>query len=174
MKKIISLLTAMLLLVTLLAACTDGGTDESGSAAPNGDSSAAGAEESTVTEKTSIRSGGLKGPTSIGMVKLMEDDETGEAANDYEFTVAGSADELTPLLIQGKLDMAAIPANLASVLYNRTEGAIEILAVNTLGVLYIVETGDSVQSLADLRGKTVYATGKGSCWKRPVWTRKRI
>ena len=98
MKKIISLLTAMLLLVTLLAACTDGGTDESGSAAPNGDSSAAGAEESTVTEKTSIRIGGLKGPTSIGMVKLMEDDETGEAANDYEFTVAGSADELTPLL----------------------------------------------------------------------------
>ena len=162
MKKIISLLTAMLLLVTLLAACTDGGTDESGSAAPGGDSSAAGAEESTVTEKTSIRIGGLKGPTSIGMVKLMEDDETGEAANDYEFTVAGSADELTPLLIQGKLDMAAIPANLASVLYNRTEGAIEILAVNTLGVLYIVETGDSVQSLADLRGKTVYATGKGS------------
>ena len=162
MKKIISLLTAMLLLVTLLAACTDGGTDESGSAAPGGDSSAAGAEERTVTEKTSIRIGGLKGPTSIGMVKLMEDDETGEAANDYEFTVAGSADELTPLLIQGKLDMAAIPANLASVLYNRTEGAIEILAVNTLGVLYIVETGDSVQSLADLRGKTVYATGKGS------------
>ena len=72
MKKIISLLTAMLLLVTLLAACTDGGTDESGSAAPNGDSSAAGAEESTVTEKTSIRIGGLKGPTSIGKMCIRD------------------------------------------------------------------------------------------------------
>ena len=146
MKKIISLLTALFLLVTpLLASCTDKGTDESASA-----------------EKTTIRIGGLKGPTSIGMVKLMEDDETNSTANDYDFTVAGSADELTPLLIRGELDMAAIPANLASVLYNRTEGAIQILAVNTLGVLYIVETGNSVQSLADLKGKTIYATGKGS------------
>lgn len=163
MKKIISLLTSLFLLVTpLLASCTDKGTDESSSGTPAGTASDASTDESASAEKTTIRIGGLKGPTSIGMVKLMEDDETNSTANDYDFTVAGSADELTPLLIRGELDMAAIPANLASVLYNRTEGAIQILAVNTLGVLYIVETGDSVQSLADLKGKTIYATGKGS------------
>ena len=163
MKKIISLLTALFLLVTpLLASCTDKGTDESSSGTPAGTASDASTDESASAEKTTIRIGGLKGPTSIGMVKLMEDDETNSTANDYDFTVAGSADELTPLLIRGELDMAAIPANLASVLYNRTEGAIQILAVNTLGVLYIVETGNSVQSLADLKGKTIYATGKGS------------
>lgn len=163
MKKIISLLTALFLLVTpLLASCTDKGTDESSSGTPAGTASDASTDESASAEKTTIRIGGLKGPTSIGMVKLMEDDETNSTANDYDFTVAGSADGLTPLLIRGELDMAAIPANLASVLYNRTEGAIQILAVNTLGVLYIVETGNSVQSLADLKGKTIYATGKGS------------
>ena len=163
MKKIISLLTALFLLVTpLLASCTDKGTDESSSGTPAGTASDASTDESASAEKTTIRIGGLTGPTSIGMVKLMEDDETNSTANDYDFTVAGSADELTPLLIRGELDMAAIPANLASVLYNRTEGAIQILAVNTLGVLYIVETGNSVQSLADLKGKTIYATGKGS------------
>ena len=163
MKKIISLLTALFLLVTpLLASCTDKGTDESSSGTPAGTASDASTDESASAEKTTIRIGGLKGPTSIGMVKLMEDDETNSTANDYDFTVAGSADGLTPLLIRGGLDMAAIPANLASVLYNRTEGAIQILAVNTLGVLYIVETGNSVQSLADLKGKTIYATGKGS------------
>ena len=146
----------------MLASCTDKGTDESSSGTPAGTASDASTDESASAEKTTIRIGGLKGPTSIGMVKLMEDDETNSTANDYDFTVAGSADGLTPLLIRGELDMAAIPANLASVLYNRTEGAIQILAVNTLGVLYIVETGNSVQSLADLKGKTIYATGKGS------------
>ena len=98
----------------------------------------------------------------MGMVKLMEDAENGEAANNYTFTIAGSADEVTPKLIQGEFDIAAVPANLASVLYNNTEGAVKLLAVNTLGVIYIVEKGDSVQSLADLKGKTIYATGKGS------------
>ena len=69
---------------------------------------------------------------------------------------------MTPLLIQGELDMACVPANLASVLYNRTKGGIVTLAVNTLGVLYMVENGNAVQSLADLKGKTIVAAGKGS------------
>jgi len=106
-----------------------------------------------------IRIGGLTGPTSMGMVKVMESAKDGD---DYVFTIAGSADELTLKLIQGDLDLAAIPANLASVLYNNTEGEIVLLAVNTLGVLYIVEKGDTVNSFSDLRGKTIYATGKGS------------
>ncbi len=113
-------------------------------------------------EKETIRIAGLKGPTSIGLVKVMKNNADGKAANKYEFTIAGSADEITPKLNKGELDMAAIPANLASVLYNNTNGAIKVLAINTLGVLYIVEKGDTVKSVADLKGKTIYATGKGS------------
>ena len=105
----------------------------------------------------------LKGPTAMGLVKLMKDSESGETTgNEYTFTLAGSADEVTPALLKGELDMACVPANLAAVLYNKTEGEIEVLAVNTLGVLYIVENGESVQSPADLKGKTVVAAGKGS------------
>ena len=122
-----------------------------------------------------FRVAALKGPTAMGLVKLMKDnDETvsalldsskpyeGEVGNLYTFTLAGSADEVTPALIKGELDMACVPANLAAVLYNKTGGAVQVLAVNTLGVLYIVENGESVKSLADLRGKTVVAAGKGS------------
>ena len=105
----------------------------------------------------------LKGPTAMGLVKLMKDSESGETTgNEYTFTLAGSADEVTPALIKGELDMACVPANLAAVLYNKTEGAVEVLAVNTLGVLYIVENGESVQSIADLKGQTIVAAGKGS------------
>lgn len=118
------------------------------------------AEESV--EPVTVRIAGLKGPTSIGLVKLMEDNENGETGNEYEFTIAGSADEITPSLIQGKLDMAALPVNLASVLYNKTEGEIQILTVNTLGVLYIVDKGEDIGKVSDLAGKTIYATGQGS------------
>ena len=105
----------------------------------------------------------LKGPTAMGLVKLMKDSESGETTgNEYTFTLSGSADEVTPALIKGELDMACVPANLAAVLYGKTEGAVEVLAVNTLGVLYIVENGESVQSIADLKGQTVVAAGKGS------------
>ena len=105
----------------------------------------------------------LKGPTAMGLVKLMQESENGETSgNDYTFTLAGSADEVTPALVKGELDMACVPANLAAVLYNKTEGEIEVLAVNTLGVLYIVENGESVQSIADLKGQAIVAAGKGS------------
>ena len=115
-----------------------------------------------VEEAATIRVGALTGPTAMGMAYLMSQDEAGLSSHDYEFTLAGSADVLTPLLVQGDLDMAAIPANLAAVLYQRTEGDLQVVAVNTLGVLYLVEMGDTVQSVADLEGKTIYATGKGS------------
>lgn len=120
-------------------------------------------EEITLFEGMNVRLGGMKGPTTMGMVKLLEDAEAGTTVNDYDFTIAGAADELTPLLIKGEMDIAAVPVNLASVLYNKTEGAVQMLAVNTLGVLYIVEKGgETVNSIADLKGKTIYATGKGT------------
>ncbi|MDX9871467.1 MAG: ABC transporter substrate-binding protein [Clostridia bacterium] len=112
--------------------------------------------------EVNIRIGGLKGPTSMGLVHLMQAAEEGKAANSYAFTISGSADEVTPKLIQGELDIAAVPANLSSVLYNNTKGDLKLLAVNTLGVMYVVETGNNITSIKDLRGKTIYSTGKGS------------
>lgn len=110
----------------------------------------------------SIRLGGLKGPTSMGLAKLLHDASAEGSGLDIDYTLAVAADELSPALIQGNLDMIAVPSNLASVLYNKTGGTVCVLAVNTLGVLYIVDTGDSVHSFADLKGKTIYATGQGA------------
>ena len=107
----------------------------------------------------SVKVAALNGPTGMGMVKLMKDEEGKE---NYELTLAGSPDMLTPSLIKGELDIACVPANLASVLYNRTNGKIVVLAVNTLGVLYIVERGETVESFEDLKGRTIYSAGKGS------------
>ena len=72
------------------------------------------------------------------------------------------ANDIVPRLTNGELDIAAIPTNLAATLYNRTDGGIKLLALNTLGVLHILENGDTVNSLADLEGRTLYATGQGS------------
>lgn len=99
----------------------------------------------------------LKGPTAMGMVKMMEDH-----ASEYNFTIASAIDEMTPKLVKGELDIAAVPANLASVLYNNTKGQVQVLAINTLGVLYIVENGSTVASVQDLRGRTIFASGKGA------------
>lgn len=107
-----------------------------------------------------IRVAALKGPTAMGMIKLMDDESENSG---FQFTVAGAADELTPGIVQGNIDIACIPANLASVLYNKTEGGVRVLAINTLGVLYIVENGEpTITSPADLKGKTIYASGKGA------------
>lgn len=141
MKRLLSVLLALLLFASFAVGCDGIGGKK---------------------DPSTIRIAGLRGPTSIGMVKLMEDSSADKTANNYEFSVYATADEVTPKLIQGELDMAAVPANLASVLYNNTDGAIRILAVNTLGVIYITELGDTVGSIEDLKGKTLLATGKGS------------
>ena len=108
-------------------------------------------------EFVSFRAGALKGPTAMGMIYMIASDGVDA------YTLAGSADELTPALIKGDLDIACVPANLAAVLYNKTEGQMVTLAVNTLGVLYIMENGgNSIQSVSDLAGKTIVAAGKGS------------
>ena len=98
----------------------------------------------------------------MGLVKLMSEQDAGETRHDYQVTMYGAADEISPQMIKGDIDVALVPCNLASVLYNKTEGAVEVAAVNTLGVLYIVTTGDDIASVADLAGKTIYATGKGT------------
>ncbi len=113
-------------------------------------------------EDTTIRIGSLKGPTSMGLVELMDQAEKGEAGADYEFTMAAAADEINAAFLKGDLDIVLIPANVASVLYNKTEGQVAVLDVNTLGVLYLLESGETVQSAADLKGRTIYLPGKGT------------
>ena len=115
------------------------------------------AEESAV-----IRTYALKGPTGMGMAKLMSDNEEGISSNKYDFTIASAPDELTAEIIKGNYDIAALPTNLAAVLYKKTGGKIRVAAVNTLGVLYILENGNTVNSIEDLAGKEIYATGQAS------------
>lgn len=145
-KTIVVTIIISLLLSTMLTALSGCGASKDGS-----------------KSAAAIRLGGLKGATSIGMVKLLDDAEKGNTANTYDFTMAGSADELTPLLLKGDLDVLAAPVNLGSVLYNKSQGAVQMAAINTLGIIYIVEKGgEEVTDLESLKGMTVYATGKGS------------
>lgn len=169
-KKLVSALALMMSCV-MLAAC-GGNKVEENTATPQTETSeavtesteeAASTETEAAGELTDVNVAALKGPTAMGMVKLMDDSDNGDTgANHYNFTIAASPDEITPQIVQGNVDIAAVPANLASVLYNKEGVDVSVLAVNTLGVLYIVENGDSVQSVADLKGKTIYASGKGA------------
>ena len=151
MKKLASLLLSAAMLLGL-AAC--GGTSSSvtasseaasEAASSSAASSEAAAEENTLSTTEPVRIAGLKGPTTMGLVNLLPMQEDGSANLSYDLQLYGAADEIVPLLTKGELDMAAIPANLAATLYQKTEGAIQVMAVNTLGVLYVVEKGDTVQ-----------------------------
>lgn len=121
-------------------------------------------EESTSTEavKYDVSVAALKGPTAIGMVQVMKNNKENNAANNYNFNIAATADVFTADLIKGDVQIAALPCNAAATLYNKSAGKVQILGINTLGVLYILDTGDSVKSVADLKGKTIYTTGKGT------------
>lgn len=113
-------------------------------------------------EVANVRVGSLKGPTSMGILFMMEKAEKGELDDNYEFRMATGADELLPLMVQGDLDIALVPANVAAVLYQRTEGGVVAIDVNTLGVLYIVTGSTGITTVADLAGKTIYLTGMGT------------
>ena len=133
-------------------------------------------EEPVQEAPATLRVGALKGPTAMGLVELMKAsdlvsageevpkayDNLPDAVDSYTFTLAAAATELAPQLVKGDLDIACVPANLAATLYQQTEGEVVTLGINTLGVLYIVENGNAVQSLADLEGKTMVASGKDS------------
>lgn len=158
MKRVMSLGLSLALAISL-AACSGSVSEAVSSASATAEPTAAPEAEAPVT---TFRIAGLKGPTTMGMVKLMSDAEAGETHQDYQVTMYGAADEVVPLLVKGDIDLAAIPANLAANLYNQTEGKVQVAAINTLGVLYVVTTGDDVKSVEDLKEKTVYSTGKGT------------
>ena len=168
MKKLTSMLLALALALSL-AACGGAASSSvassaaSSEAVPEAASEAASSEEAKELSTTdALRIAGLKGPTTMGLVNLLSMKEDGTASMDYDLQLYGAADEIVPLLMKGELDMAAIPANLAATLYQKTNGGIQAVAVNTLGVLYVVEQGDTVQSMADLKGRTILSTGKGT------------
>lgn len=136
-----------------LAGC--GGGSATGSAAGS-------AADVAAAEPVEVRVASLKGPTSIGLVQFMDQAADGATDNDFYFAISAAADEVVPKVIQGDVDIALVPANVASVLYNKTEGAVQVIGINTLGVLNVV-TGDAgVTSFGDLAGRTVYMTGKGT------------
>ena len=166
MKKILSLLLAFSLALSLAACGGSASSAASSTVVSEAASSAAASEEEEAAAPLSVteplRIAGLKGPTTMGLVNLLSMEQAGTAAMDYDLQLYGAADEIVPLLIKGELDMAAIPANLAATLYQKTSGGIQAVAVNTLGVLYVVEQGDTVHSMADLKGRTILSTGKGT------------
>lgn len=118
--------------------------------------------EDITPEDVTVRVGSLKGPTSMGLVSLMDKSDRGEAGNQYDFTMVTAADELLGKIVSSDLDIALVPANVASILYTKTDGGIAVIDINTLGVLYVVASDDSIKSFADLKGKTLYLTGKGT------------
>ena len=120
------------------------------------------AETAEATDGTLVRVASLKGPTSLGLLFLMDKADKGETSNTYEFQMATGADEILPLMVKGDLDIALVPANVASVLYHKTQGGVEVIDINTLGVLYMVSGEDSLTNFADLKGRTIYLTGKGT------------
>mgnify|MGYP000607444083 FL=1 len=113
-------------------------------------------------EKITVKVGALKGATTLGLLPLQDKAANGGANENYEFSMMTAADELLPLMIKGELDIALLPSNVASVLYQKTNGGVTVIDINTLGVLYMVSGDSSIGSVADLAGKTIYLTGKGT------------
>lgn len=110
-------------------------------------------------EETEIRFGAMKGPTGVGALHLFEEKDKGFTITP---SIAGKPDAIVADLVSEKLDMALVPANLASVLYNKTQGEIQVAAVNNLGVLYLLEKGDTIQKLEDLKGREILLPGQGT------------
>lgn len=148
-KKILSILLLCLLLFTT-AACTQ-------QPAENTDS---GTNDSQ--PKTTVKIAALNGPTGMGLVNLMTKQDNRTAENNYEFTMSSAPDQVSASVIKGEPDLAAVPVNLAATLYQKTNGQYVVCAINTLGVLYMLDTTDTIHSVADLKGQTIYATGQGS------------
>ncbi|MDN0062815.1 ABC transporter substrate-binding protein [Collinsella ihumii] len=148
--------------VAALAGCSDS-TAGAGSTSAGSSASAAGSAEEEPVESVEVRVASLSGPTSIGLVSFMELAKDAERYdNTYTFNIYKAADEILPQVIKGDIDIALIPANAASVLYNKTEQGIACIDINTLGVLSVVTGDASIASFEDLAGRTVYLTGKGT------------
>lgn len=157
-------------LTGVLASCGSGSQDSSSASTDASASDAA-------ADKVTVRVASLKGPTTIGLVHMMDTTSgiptEGEASPSdssssdadgitYSYTMSSAPDEVLPLVINGDADIALIPSNAAAVLYNKTSGGVKVIDVNTLGVLSVVTGDSSIQSFGDLAGHTVYLSGQGA------------
>ena len=121
-----------------------------------------GCGSSKAEEKITVKVVALKGATTVGLLPLEDKAANGEAGENYEFSMMTAADELLPMMIKGELDIALLPSNVASILYQKTNGGVTVIDINTLGVLYMVSGDSSITGVEDLAGKTIYLTGKGT------------
>lgn len=137
MKKLISILLALVLLLSLTACGVD-------------------------VKEVKANVYGIAGPTGIGLANLMKDAKDGNGSLDYTMQLAASNDEIVAKITNKEADIAAVATNLASTLYNKTNGGVTVLAVNTLGVLNVVAKGVEIPTIASLKGKTIYSTGQGA------------
>ncbi len=164
-KRFTALALAAFLFTSVMAGCGSNPAASSSVAASAAPSSAAVVSEqvsSAPAEKTMIKLATLKGPTGLGMLKLMSDNDAKTAANNYAFTLVASPDEIVSKISTGEIDAAAVPTNLAATLYNKTNGKVQLAAINTLGVLSLLTSDTNIKSVKDLKGKTIYASGQGS------------
>lgn len=174
MKKVLSALAALAMTAVVLTGCAKNSPQTSAPAQESTTAVQSSKEQETTAEAEAagnteapsdtytLKIGSLKGPTSMGLVGLMDKAKKGETQNSYEFTMVTAPDELLGKVVSGELDVALIPANMASILYTKTNHNITVLDINTLGVLYAVSADDSIHTTADLKGRTVYLTGKGT------------
>lgn len=171
MKKKLSILLALVMTCSLFVACGKNNTSTDSTSTPKTSSTATPSPEAdenkdkveqNSSEEVTVRVGSMKGPTTMGLLNLQSKAEAETAGQPYEFTMVTAADELVSKVVGGELDIALVPANMASVLYNKTQSGISVIDINTLGVLYIAASDDSITSMEDLKGRTLYLTGKGT------------
>lgn len=162
MKKVIAIVLALAVALCMFAACSaTQGTDETTAETADDTTVEETTEDVRPSEKITINIGLLKGPTGMGASYMLEQSDKGEARETYAATIDTAAQNLMSSLISGELDMCALPTNVISKIYNKTEGKIQLLAVNTLGVMYIMSNDESIASVADLKGKTILSAGQG-------------
>lgn len=162
MKKILSILLAAVMVFSLSACAGGNGTSSASSSEPESSSAVSSEEpESSQAPMEDVSVYTLQGPTGMGMVQLMENAADGTAQNNYTFTLCGAPTDIVAAIANGDADIAAAPVNVASTLYNKTSGNVQVLGVNTLGVLYILSK-EKLNSLEDLKGKTIYSAGQGA------------
>lgn len=163
-KQLAALCTTVILSLSLLTGC---GAKPSGSASlpTPGSQTAQNQEEEQITTRIAA----LKGPTSMGLVKMMKDHEGADSP--YSFDMYTAADEVVPLIAKNEVDIALVPTNLAAVLYQKTEGGIAVIDINAGNVLFVVSHDQSLSSIDQLAGKTIYMTGKGTT---PEWSLRHL
>lgn len=140
MKRFVAILMVLVLMVGVFVGC--------------------GKEEKDERQGAEVRITAIAGPTGIGLVDLMQKSADKETVNTYTFNVVSDPTQAVAAITNGTADIAAVPTNLASTLYKKTGGKVQVLAVNTLGVLHILEQGDTVKNVQQLRGKTIYTDVK--------------